>query len=297
MSWSSMVARLGVVGDRADPVGDGSGVAGGGAEGEAVGVVDLAAAQLLVGLDEFAAGGHDDHTGAGAYAYGAAADRGEQADLRRAEDRAGVEGAVAGFHVAALGAHVRACLGRAVDLYLPEGALGGRAVGPHSGDRALAQAAVGPLHGDDCLGAGRQRGAGHDARGLAGAHVEQLRLARRDIADDRQNGRELLARARDIRDPHRVPVHRAVVERWQGDRHRDVLDQHAALGVEELQLDGFEGAHGREDVLQVLGHRPDVVLAGDTGRGGAQIATSPRLRNCEARSGSPGPGLHVRMRV
>lgn len=165
---------------------------------------------------------------------------------------------------------MRACLGRAVDLHLSEGALGVRAVGAHPRDRALAEAAVGPLHGDDGLGAGRHRGAGHDAGGLAGAHVEQLGLARRDIADDRQSGRELLARARDIRDPHRIPVHRAVVERRQGDRHRHVLDQDAALGVEELQLDGFEGANGREDVLQVLGHRPEVVLAGDAGRGGAQ---------------------------
>ena len=103
-----------------------------------------------------------------------------------------------------------------------------------------------------------------------GPTLEQLGLARRDVPDDREDGRELLARARDIGDPDRVPVHRAVVERRQGDRHRDVLDQDAALGVEELQLDGFEGADGREDVLQVLVHRPEVVLAGDAGRGAAQ---------------------------
>ena len=100
--------------------------------------------------------------------------------------------------------------------------------------------------------------------------MEQSVLAGRDVADHREGGRVLLARARDIRDPHRVPVHGAVVERRQGDRHRDVLDQDAALGVEELQLDGFQGADGREDVLQVFVHRPEVVLAGGVGRGAAQ---------------------------
>ena len=62
---------------------------------------------------------------------------------------------------------------------------------------------------------------------------------------------------------------------------------------------GSRGRTVREDVLQVLVHRPD----GGPGPSGAgarrllNVATSPRLRNCEARSGSPGPGLHVRMRV
>ncbi|CAM5683631.1 hypothetical protein SGLAM104S_04413 [Streptomyces glaucescens] len=32
-----------------------------------------------------------------------------------------------------------------------------------------------------------------------------------------------------------------------------------------LQLDGFEGADGGEDVLQVFVHRPQVVLAGGVG--------------------------------
>jgi hypothetical protein len=85
---------LGVVGDGADAVGDGTGIAGGRGEGEAVGVVDLAAAQCLAGLDEFAAGGQDDHAGARAHPDRAAADRGEQRDLRRPEHGTGLQRAV-----------------------------------------------------------------------------------------------------------------------------------------------------------------------------------------------------------
>ncbi|GAA4949935.1 hypothetical protein GCM10023238_15310 [Streptomyces heliomycini] len=260
----------GVVGDGAHPVGDRARVPRGGGEGEAVGVVDLPRAQFPVGLDEFAAGGEHHHARARAHAHRAAADRGEQGDLRRAEDGAGRQGPVAGPDVAALGAHVRACPGRAVHVHLPGGALGGEAAGAHPGDRALAEAAVGPLDGDDGLGAGRERGAGHDAGGLAGADVEEAGRARGDVPDDLEGRRVPLARARDVRDPHRVPVHGAVVERGQGDRHRDVLDQDAALGVEEVQLDGFEGPDGREDVVQVLVHRPEAVRTCGAGRDGAQ---------------------------
>jgi hypothetical protein len=137
-------------------------------------------------------------------------------------------------------------------------------------DRAIAEAPVRPLHGHDGLGAGRQRGPGHDPGGLARPDVQEVGLTRGDVPDDLQGGRVLLARARDIRDPYRVPVHRAVVEGRQRDRHHDVLDQDAALGIGQLQLDGFQGADGGEDVLQVLVHRPQTVLAGGAGRGGAQ---------------------------
>lgn len=126
-----------------------------------------------------------------------------------------VQGAVASPYVAALGAHVRACFGGPVHVHLSLGALGGEAAGAHAGHRALAEASVGPLDGDDGLGAGRQRGAGHDAGGLSGADVQQFGMARRDIPDDVQDGRELLARARHVGDPDRVPVHGAVVERRQ----------------------------------------------------------------------------------
>src|SRR5690606_20545036 len=97
--------RLGVVGDRADPVGDGSGVPGRGRQREAVGVVDLAARQRLAGLDQFAAGGQDDDAGAGPYDHGGAADRREQPDLRRADDRAGGQRQIARPDVAAALAH------------------------------------------------------------------------------------------------------------------------------------------------------------------------------------------------
>ncbi len=72
----------------------------------------------------------------------------------------------------------------AVDADLSAGALGGEAAGAHPGGGALAESAVGPLDGDDGLGAGRERGAGHDARGLSGADVHGVGRARRDVADD-----------------------------------------------------------------------------------------------------------------
>ncbi|MGX1252180.1 hypothetical protein RKD48_004691 [Streptomyces ambofaciens] len=261
---------LGVVGDRAHPVGDGTGVAGGRGEGEAVGVVDLPGRQLLVGLDEFASGGEHHHARARAHPYRAPADRGEQADLRWAEDRTGRQGAVAGADVAALRADVRPCLGRAVHVDVALGALRGQAAGAHAGHRSLAEPAVGPFDGDDGLGAGRERGAGHDAGGLAGAHGDRVGLAGGDVPDDLQNGGELLAGARDVGDPHRVPVHGAVVERRQGQRHRDVVDQDAPLGVEQVQLDRVQGADGGEDVVQVVLHRPQPVRAG--ARGGVVVA-------------------------
>lgn len=105
---------------------------------------------------------------------------------------------------------------------------------------------------------------------LTGAHGDRVGLAGGDVPDDLQDGGELLAGARHIGDPHRVPVHGAVVERRQGQRHRDVVDQHAALGVEQVQLDGVQGADGGEDVVQVVLHRPQPVRAG--ARGGVVVA-------------------------
>ena len=166
---------------------------------------------------------------------------------------------------------MRACLDGPVHPHLALGVLGGQAAGPHAAGRALAEPAVGPLDGDDGLGAGRQRGAGHDAGGLARSDTDRVVRAGRDVPDDLQGGRELLAGARDIGDPYRVPVHRAVVERRQRHRHRDVLDQDTALGVEQLEFDGLQGLDRGEDVRQVLVHRPQVVFAGRAGRGAAQL--------------------------
>ncbi len=172
------------------------GVAGGGGEGEAVGVVDLAGAQRLVGLDEFAAGGEDHHARARAHPDRAAADGGEEGDLRRAEDGAGLQDAVAGPDVAALGADVRAGGRGAVDADLSGGALGGEAAGAHPGGAALAEPAVGPLDGDDGLRAGRDRGAGHDAGGLPGADVREVgRAAATSPTTSREAGYSSLAPA------------------------------------------------------------------------------------------------------
>lgn len=218
--------------------------------------MDLALAQRLAGLDELAAGGDDHDPRAGPHADRAPADRREESDLRRTEDGARREGQLPGPYVAAARADVRAGLRGPVHPHLAARALRGGAGGAHAGGRAPARTAVGPLDGDDGLGAGRQRGARHDPGGLPGADGRQPAVTGRDVADDREDRGELLGGTGDIGDPHRVPVHGAVVERRQRDRHRHVLDEDTALRVEELELDGFERADRREDVGQVLVHRP-----------------------------------------
>ena len=140
-----------------------------------------------------------DHARARAHQHPVAADRGEQGDLPRAEDGA--------RPVEHRRRPARTSLPGRPDVLAR--ARRARVIGTR------AVAAVGPLDRDDRLGAGGQRRAGHDAGGLPGADAYAAAVAGRDVADDRQNGRVLLARARDVRDPDRVPVHRAVVERRQ----------------------------------------------------------------------------------
>ena len=147
-SWSSIASSsvLRVVGDDADPVGDGAGLAGGGGEDVGVRVVDLARRERLAGLDQLAAGGDDDDPRAGAGPDPVAADRGEQPDLPGPEAGAGVE------HRARRRARPRRP--------------GGCARRPRARwvMRTAGEAAVGPLDRDDRVGAGRHRRAGHDPR-------------------------------------------------------------------------------------------------------------------------------------
>ncbi|BCK70667.1 hypothetical protein Srufu_046200 [Streptomyces libani subsp. rufus] len=238
--------------------------------------MDLAGAQRLAGLNQFTAGRQHHDAGTGADPDRAAADGGEQADLGGAEDGARRQGQLAFGDIAAAGPDMGAGGGRAVDADLAAGVLGGGAVGAHRGGRPLARAAVGPFDRDDGLGAGRYRGAGHDAGGLTGPDRGQFAAARRDIADDGEGGRGALRGVRDIGGPDRVAVHRAVVEGRQGDGDRDVLDQYAALGVEELQLDRVERSDLRQHVVEMLGHRPDAVLVAGPAGGVVQRLTSPR---------------------
>ncbi len=216
----------------------------GGGEGEAVGVVDLARGQFLAGLDEFAAGGQHDHARARAHAHRAAADRGEQRDLRGGPRTVPASSARSpAFTSLPL---ARTCARASAGRYTctcPSAPSGARAARPHAAHRAPRRARRRSTStGTTASAPGGQRRPGHDARGLVrGRPGTGVGRAGRDVPDDLQDGRELLAGARHVRDPHRVPVHGAAVERRQGHRHRDVVDQDAALGVEQVQLDGFGG--------------------------------------------------------
>ena len=81
---------------------------------------------------------------------------------------------------------------------------GGRAaptVGRAAGSRTLRDAAVGPLHRDDGVGAGRQRRAGHDPRGLAGAGRGRRRCCPAATSPTTGRTAGLLARRRRHRRP------------------------------------------------------------------------------------------------
>src|SRR5690606_32957927 len=54
-----------------------------------------------------------------------------------------------------------------------------------------------------------------------------------------------------VRGPHRVAVHRGVVERRQRQRRGDVLGEHGAEGLVEIELERGDRSHGGEDLLQV----------------------------------------------
>src|SRR5690606_21860232 len=136
----------------------------------------------------------------------------------------------------------------------------------HGVDGAAAQATVRPLDRYDRVRALREGGAGHDARRVARGDGGEFGAARRDVPHHTQHGGGLLVGALHVPGAYRVAVHRAVVEGRQRGGDGDVLQQDAALRVEEMELDGLQRADATEDVLQVLLDRPGL----------AQGTTSPR---------------------
>ena len=275
------VHQLGVVvGDDADPVGLGAGVAGGGGEQVGVGVTDLAEAGRLADLDQLVAGGDDDHARTGVDEDAVAADRGQQPDLLRTEGGALPQRHLAGGHVLAGPAHGGSGLGGDAD--------------PDPGD-----AAVGVLDADHRVGSGRHRRAGHDPHGQSRAHPRHRAGAGDDVTDHRQHDRAVFAGGADVDRAHRVPVDGGVVETRQRSGRADVLGQGQALRVEDGQLDRVDGVDARQHLGQVVVQAaPGVDRAGcgpGRGRGVTACRNRTALRRRSATpSGVAGPAVRPR---
>ena len=117
-------SRRGIGADDADPVHVGAGVAGGGGQRVGVDVVDLAGTRGAVDVDELAADRDHRQPGPGVHQHLVAAHRGEQPDLRGADDGARAHRDVAGLHVVADAAHEVAGTDRLVDLDAGAAAVG-----------------------------------------------------------------------------------------------------------------------------------------------------------------------------
>ena len=115
----------------------------------------------------------------------------------------------------------------------------------------------------------------------AGLHRVRRLRAGGDVADDRQLHRGRLAGRRDIGHPHGVAVHRGVVERRQVDLGGHGLGEHAAVRVEQLEVERRDRLDAGEDVGQVL-------VDALRGRSLAQLRPSTKLAQ---------PGAEVRPEV
>ena len=146
------------------PVHIGTGITGGGRQGVAVHVVDLAGAGSAIDVDEFAA--HRDHRQSrfGMNQHARLTDRREQSDLRRADDRSGTDRDIAGLDVVADSSNVVAAVDTVPDL-------------------DLLIATVGPAQGHHGIGERRHRGARLDAYRLPRLKSGRGTRTRRNLAD------------------------------------------------------------------------------------------------------------------
>jgi hypothetical protein len=101
---------------------------------------------------------------------------------------------------------------------------------PHS-----VEAAVGLLDRHDRVRACRHHRAGHDPVRRAGPQRGDVDAAGRDVGRHRQlHGG--LGGARNVGGPHRIAVHRGVVERGQRDSRDDVSGQHPAARLPDRDV-------------------------------------------------------------
>ncbi len=163
-------------------------------------------------------------------------ERGQQAELGRAEQPPGGQDQIAHGHVLASAADVLTGYGRTRH---------GHPVHP----------AVGPLKLDDGVGAGRQRRACHDPRRGAARHRRRCARRRRDIPGDRQGDRPIGAGADDVRGVHGVSVHGRVVEPGQGGSRVQARREHAAVGGPQRQRPWWQRDDRVEDAGDMLVHR------------------------------------------
>src|SRR5688500_2056372 len=126
----------------------------------------------LVDVDELVVGAENRHARPTEHVDGGAPGRCENAKLRRAERRAGLEQGIAFLEVFAPRPDVAPRVARVADLY----GLG---------------AAIGVLDPYDGIGAVRYRGARHDANGLAGSHRTRREPPRSDGLEDAKDYRSL----------------------------------------------------------------------------------------------------------
>ena len=184
-----------------------------------------------------------------------AVERGEHADLRRAQEGARREDALPAAHVLARLADVdpRALVDADRD--------GGRA---RTVPRGLARAVgdlVGLLEADDGVGAGRQGGAGHDADRLAGADGAARGVARRPFRHHAEADRAVAGGAGQVGGPDRVPVHGRVAERRDVGVGDDVLGEDHAERVEQRGVAGGQRRDAREHARQRLVNPQQLVVA------------------------------------
>ena len=165
---------LRIVGDDADPVGDGVGLAHRSRERERVGVVDRVEAERRTRLAQLAPRReHDD-------ARAAAAPGPTRARSPPGSSPLAARGSCPRRAASRRPGRPRRADGRARRARAPA-------------DRHVGATAVGPLDRDDDVGAGRHRCPGHDLDGLTGRQRVGLALPGGRLADDRQPDRRVLA--------------------------------------------------------------------------------------------------------
>ena len=219
------VQLAGVAADQPGPSGLRTRVPRRGGEGGRADVGHLPGSRRTRDVDELVADRQHRHAGAGVHEHLVAAGRGQHPDLGRAEDDVATDGDVAGLDVLADPPHERR----------------GRHAARH---RQLRGAGVGVADGHDRVGERGQRRPGDHVHGLPRLQAQRMARSGRDLADDGQHDRRLLARPGEVDAAHRVTVDRRLVEPGQraGGDHLLRAAQAVGLGDRHPHRCGTDGA-------------------------------------------------------